>query len=54
MHVGGGEGGRAHRYKKKITLTLIPVKIWERKTQYIVSDILGKKVGTTKQPREWH
>lgn len=54
MHVGGGEGGRAHRDEKKITLTLIPVEIWERKTQYIVSEILRKRVGTTRQQREWH
>lgn len=51
MWCGGGERRIVDKDKKEITLMLIPVKIWAQITKHIVSEILGKKVGTTKQQR---
>lgn len=54
MCSGDGERRIVDRDQKEMTLVLIPVKILEQRIKYIISEILGKKVGTIKQEYEWH
>lgn len=51
---GGGGGKKKIVDKIEIIQMSIPVKMLEQIIKYIISEILAKKLRTTKQQHEWH